>query len=1635
MTATTGTVGRARSSASEAAKRARDWRNLMTIAVPALIAYVPLLLTHPGMVGADTKTYLYLDPIKLLKDAPYVWDAQIGLGTVTHQNIGYLFPMGPFYLFFDKIGAPDWVAQRLWLGTVLFSAAMGVRYLLRTLGRTEVAPLPAAADRAGPGWRAFGPWAVLVASLSYMLSPYILDYSARISVILLPWCALPWLIALAAKSVRHGGWKYPAWFAFVVLLVGGINATALIMVALGPLLWVAHAVWIDKEATGRQAVAAMARMGALTLLTSLWWIAGLWAEGRFGLPVIRYTESYRTVAEVSNAPEVLRGLGYWFFYGNDKLGPWIEPSEDFTTHTWLLGLSYLLPILAFTAAALVRWRYRAYFIALILFGGLTAVASHPWKAPSIFGLVFKEFTKTDSGLSLRSTPRAVPLVILATAVFLGAGVDALGRRLPRFAVPIAIGTCALIMANMPPMWNNTMVASNLERPEAVPSYWSDDAAYLDSRGQDTRVLEIPGAEFASYRWGNTVDPILPGMMERPYVARELFTWGSPPSANLINALDRRYHEDTMDREALAPIARLMAIGDVNVRSDMQYERYRIARPKALWQLIRSTPGLGAPAEFGPTDPPNIAGPVQTMIDEVEQSTPPDLPEPPRVAAFPVTDPLPILRTETAEQPLLMAADGEGLVDAASQDLVNPRQAIFYSASLAKDQASFDRIYEANADLMLTDTNRKRARRWGSLRENTGYTERAGETPLSFDPSDQRLDVFPGAGDDAYAVTEQRAVPGSSANATVTATGYGNPITYTPDDRPANALDGDPQTAWRVGAISDVANEKLFIDLDRAVTTDHLNLLQPINLERTRWMTKIKMTFDRGTPNEWSTEVDMQDISRDESGVGQDVTFPSRTFQNVTFEVLESNLGPRPLFDGVSGVGFAEVRIPGVNIEELVRMPTDLLTKAGESSLAHNLTLLMTRMRSNPEEPVRTDEEVAIRRAFALPTARTFSVGGTARVSGYLHDDKIDAILGMPDAAHGGVTAKADVHLPGNNEQRASAAIDGDPATHWSSIYQKQIGHWLEYTTATPVTVDHFDMSVVADGRHSIPTQLEIQVDDNPAETVLVPDVQDLPLVEGRPQLDKTVDVPLKLNTPRTGTKVKITIKAVREVKTAEWYSDTMTITPVAIAELGIPGLHLDKPGPTFDSGCRDDLLAVNGAPVPLRITGTTEDAVTKEALAVAACPPREVVAPKGASPTTGAAATGAPAPGAAANAPGAAPATKPAIDATAGIPMPAGENVVRTGIGRDLGIDLDRLAFASAPGGAALPLDQLPSQVPAPPPTTVDATGRVDAKLTVTDATKPFWLVQGQSWNPGWRAAVNGTDLGPPVTINGYANGWYVDPAVTGTGPLSLTIVWTPQKLVWIFIGVSIVGFLVCLALMLFGRRRREALVLVEEPGRPLAPVFAPPWPWQRRSASADPSLDAEDAAEAAPAGARPAPPVGVRTALVTSVLFGLFVFFDVPTQWFFPLLGIPMGLLLYVALRRGDPRRWLGLAGAASLAVAGAYFVIQQRRNRYNPNFIWPTLHERVHIFGLLAMFFLAASAVHELVTRGRAGSEGMPAAEPPGARTIRSGTAGSRSTSARGARLDPSRVPDDASEPREPTEPSDTSTPRSEQEPRTCT
>ena len=78
-------------------------------------------------------------------------------------------------------------------------------------------------------------------------------------------------------------------------------------------------------------------------------------------------------------------------------------------------------------------------------------------------------------------------------------------------------------------------------------------------------------------------------MYRPYVERELIPFGSQASADLLLALDRRVQEGIFEPQAVAPIARMFAAGDVVVRYDLQYERYRTPRPRLLFTSLATPP--------------------------------------------------------------------------------------------------------------------------------------------------------------------------------------------------------------------------------------------------------------------------------------------------------------------------------------------------------------------------------------------------------------------------------------------------------------------------------------------------------------------------------------------------------------------------------------------------------------------------------------------------------------------------------------------------------------------------------------------------------------------------------------------------------------------------------------------------------------------------------------------------------------------------------------------------------------------------------------------------------------------------------------------------------------------------------------
>jgi hypothetical protein len=898
---------------------------------------------------------------------------------------------------------------------------------------------------------------------------------------------------------------------------------------------------------------------------------------------------------------------------------------------------------------------------------------------------------------------------------------------------------------------------------------------------------------------------------------------------------------------------------------------------------------------------------ELFIDELALGAPANQPAPPALQDFRVDDPTPIVHTTSTHRTLVLAGDGEGLVDASDIGLLRGAGAVVYAASYDRDPKGLRRVLGNDGTVVITDSNRRRARRWSTLIEDYGYTEQRGEKPYGDTVGDARLDVFPGETEDAYTVTDQRGVK------RVVATAYGNPISYTSEDRPSQSMDGDVETAWKAQAFDNAIGQRLHIETERPVTTDHVNLVQPLEGPRDRFITQVRLLAD-GKPIGTYT---LGDASRTREG--QTIRFGRHTFSTFDLEVVNVNTGHQHLYGGESAVGFAEVRLRDehaahdLRVDEVIDLPTDALKALGAATESHPLIYVMQRERTLLVPP-RGDPEKNISRAFVVPTARTFSLTGNARLTADANDAALERALGLPSLASGGIRASTSFSLNGCVACRPGSAIDGDPTTAWNGGYAGAIGQWIQYDLSTPVTFDHMNLQVVADGRHSVPTRLRIEAGKTVRE-VDVPPVRD---VRGRQNATATVS----LRFPAlTGRRVRITITGARDAITHN-FSSTKVLLPPAIAELGIPGIRLAPLPARVQGECRTDLLTIDGRPFPVRVSGDSKTMIGMGPATVVPCDPRRPTA----FPT---------------------------------VTLAPGQHVVRTAPGQRTGIELDRLVLASDAGGAALATGNgrvtgLPDRPPSTPAVKVLGNGRTKVHLRIRGADEPFWLVLGESRSDGWQATVKGSGaLGKSKLVDGYANGWRIDPK--GRNVLDVTLEWTPQRRVWASLALSVLGVVLAIALVVasFVRRRVRARV-------------------RARTAPPVGEGDVELVAPFRPLGERTP-----RWALVAGPLVGGAIAALVVG----PAAGVLVAVLLAVALRYPRARAVLTLAPVVLLGFVASYVVVQQLRFRLPPIFEWPTLFPHAEVPAWLAIVLLSADAFVELLRtphRPLAGAATAPADEP---------------------------------------------------------
>jgi arabinofuranan 3-O-arabinosyltransferase len=243
-----------------------------------------------------------------------------------------------------------------------------------------------------------------------------------------------------------------------------------------------------------------------------------------------------------------------------------------------------------------------------------------------------------------------------------------------------------------------------------------------------------------------------------------------------------------------------------------------------------------------------------------------------------------------------------------------------------------------------------------------------------------------------------------------------------------------------------------------------------------------------------------------------------------------------------------------------------------------------------------------------------------------------------------------------------------------------------------------------------------------------------------------------LAAPVTGTSFELRFDGVDRRLTIDWGSGVPVALPISIAEVGLEGLRTATLAATIDTGCRDDLVRIDGKGVAVQVTGAVDAALRGEALSIATCDDPRLLG--------------------------------------------AGEHQFTTAQGRNTGLDIDQLVWRSegrdAVGGTSVgPI--LPIDLRSPQLRVLDNDGST-VKIDVTDAIPgdPFWVVFGSSFNSGW--TLNGATSDGPHLVDGYANGWIVTPTEAS---FSATLRFVPQDRVDVGFRVSIMSALIAMLLLL----------------------------------------------------------------------------------------------------------------------------------------------------------------------------------------------------------------------------------------------
>ncbi|MBE7323177.1 DUF3367 domain-containing protein [Nocardioides sp. Y6] len=976
---------------------------------PHLLVWTVLMgfsfLQRVGETTFDTKLDLSVDPGGFLERTLTAWNPLSAFGEMQNQAYGYLFPHGAFFVLGDLVGLPEWVVQRLWSGLLLIVAYEGARRLFTILD--------------SPRHR---PWLPMVAGLAYAFSPRLLGLSGALTGEIHPSAMLPWVVIPLVLALR--GTLSPmlgaAWSGVAVLLMGGVNATEVLMALPLPGFVILCAIG---HRTGRRL--AMWWPVAVVLAT-LWWVSALVTQGRYSPPFLDYIETSSATTAPLGWANVVRGADHWLSFVWVGGRPWWPGSYELSTDPWLVGITGAVAALSIFGLFHSRMPLRLPLVLSALAGVLLLGIGHNDVLAGPFSATFRELL--DGALSpFRNIHKLDPIVRLPLALGFAHGVGVLGAwialqtrgvrdgHVSRFARPVVLGvSLVLLLASAQPLFSD-----QIRKPgwDEIPQAWRDATTYLENHSGQGRTLVLPGAGFGQQTWGWTIDEPIQALASSPWVSRSQVPLAPGATIRYLDAIEERI-QDGVGSPVLADALARAGIKHVLVRRDLDLWATEAPSPARVDQALSLSPGLERVASFGTA---SVGG--QPMID-----------------IFVVDRNVPLLEAVDIDDVKSLAGGPEDTLTAMEAGLLSPGE-----VTVNVSEEGWDRAPE-----VVGDGFRRRERQFGRLSDSVSQVM-AAEEPYR---TRRAAHDYPGVSESDRVVaqyTSLSAVTASSSSGYVDSLGA-----IQPELGPFAAVDGTEATYWRSAPLEAPDGQWLELRFSDPEPLTEVRIVAGVDLASTVPVRKIRV------------DVGARTFERDVDPATGEVIIPltGAAADRVRITVLQVHGEP-----DLGYVALREVSFLGVDIDRSLVLPDRGAT--GESSFvfrARPHRRACVDIGFGPQCDVSSarpsEEEHGLNRRFATASDGTFTF--RAQAVARSTPQAAELLSPLPNQLRASATSTSGWD-PSVSGQRA---VDGDPSTPWIAAPGDRAPalnlDWGEERTISRLTFD------VAPGQASQPARAVIE---------------------------------------------------------------------------------------------------------------------------------------------------------------------------------------------------------------------------------------------------------------------------------------------------------------------------------------------------------------------------------------------------------------------------------------------------------------------------------------------------------------------------------------------------------------------------------